>query len=356
MTTSYKATARVLACAAFFAGCAKPSPAPIGAPAAANASVASVAQPGLTSQDAPQEKRPRFGDAAVYVDGKSVGVIRVLELPPSLKPHPTKLGSGDVVPRFWMSDYVKSMGIDASKVRGVHVYGGSRVAALDGAEFRRIGDRLMFSFTAGERGKPRLHWPSEPIHVSTTVDMISSLTIYVDKEPPAPVAGGALAFADGKPIDGVPYAQSEQGNGTRVYVDGKLVATMKRKSLTNDLLVPGGNDAKFSLAAYLAPLLKGAGGTPRAIDLVRGDDVVGRFDAATMGDVKTVSFSVPSHSRGMVLVEMPKAQCSAKVSAVELFVKTNPPARPIDTSAQAADSDGDHAPGANRGGDDSTGE
>jgi hypothetical protein len=264
----------------------------------------------------------------VYLDGKSVGVLRSLELPLSLRPHLVTIGDGEQVPRYAMTDYVRTY-VDPARVKGVHLYGGSRVATLDGDEFRRIGDRLMFSFTQGDRGKPRLHWPSEPIHVSTTIDMVSAITVYVDKVPPAYSAERRCLVDDkGAPIEGVPYAPVEQGKGTRVYVDGALVATIKRKTLTNDIvLADGATHARFSLAQYLAKVGVDTA-RPRDVDFISGDDLFRRMSAADWSSEKAdLGFTVPARSQGQAVVDIESHH--NKVSAIEIFVKKAPPERNV---------------------------
>ena len=142
---------------------------------------------------------------------------------------------------------------------------------------------------------------------------------------------------DGSAVAGkVPYAPEEQGNGTRVYVDGALVGTVKRKKLTSDLAVPGDeSDAgptKFSLVAYTGKLGVDAK-RAKAIDLVAGDDLVAHLAA---DGAKSVTFSVPSRNRGQALVDVPSSSGDggsgskpARISAIQIFVKTNPPVRDV---------------------------
>jgi hypothetical protein len=189
----------------------------------------------------------------------------------------------------------------------------------------------MFSFVQGDRGKPRVHFPPKKLFVNTTIDMLSGIALYLDKEPPT-LKDGALVMPDGSAVAGkVPYAPEEQGNGTRVYVDGSLVATVKRKKLTNDVAVdsPTG-PTKFSLLAYAGKLGVDAKNA-KAIDLVAGDDLVAHLAPAS---AKDVTFYVPSRNRGQALVDLPPAAGSttpqpARISAVQIFVKTTPPSRPI---------------------------
>jgi hypothetical protein len=308
------------------------TPSPVAVPSVAPA-------PAVAASSAPvvREKQPRLGEAAVYIDGKSVGVLRKQELPQKLAGKTIQLGEGYETTRYGLADYVTALGVDVKKVRGAHLYGGSRISIVDRAEFARIGAEIMFSFAQGDRGKPRVHYPPKKLFVNTTIDMLSGIAIYVDKEPPT-LKDGALVMPDGSAVAGkVPYAPEEQGNGTRVYVDGKLVATVKRKKLPNDVAIESATGpTKFSLVGYAGKVSADAKNA-KAIDLVAGDDVVAHL--APEG-AKNVTFYVPSHNRGQALVDLPPATASgapqpARISAVQIFVKTPPPARPVVAMAEA---------------------
>ncbi len=299
--------------------------------------------PAVEAADDTKEKRPRLGEAAVYIDGKPVGVLRRQELPAKLPAHLLQLGEGYETTRYSLTEYITALGADAKKVRAAHLYGGSRVVVVDRAELTRIGSEIMFSFVQGDRGKPRVHFPSKKLNVNTTIDMLSGMAFYVEKEPPT-LKDGELVMPDGTKATGkVPYAPEEQGNGTRVYVDGALVGTVKRKKLTNDVAVAGNeiDPTKFSLVGYAGKLnadVKGA----KSIDLLAGDDVVAHLAADS---AKSVTFYVPSHNRGQALVDVPQGEShtpqAARISAVQIYVKTTAPARvvvPLDQALDAAPS------------------
>ena len=314
-------------------GCAQKRSQPV-ARSAAPTVTAPPAAPSADETQADNAKRPRLGEASVYVDGKTVGVLRILELPSSVKARHIKVGrQGEYEVTQWsFKEYAKSVGIDPAKVKGVHFYGGSRIAVVEGAEFQRIGDKLTFSFSQGDRGKPRVHWPSEPFKASTTIDMVSAVTFYVDKTPPRLDENYDLVMPDGSKVAGkVPYADNEQGNGTRVYRDGALVGFVKRKKLTNDIALTAPDaegPTKFSLGDYAGKLGADAKNV-KAIDLVAGDDVIAHVEP---GSAKTVAFHVPARNQGQILVDVPVGQTekrAARVSAVQIFVKTTPPARTI---------------------------
>jgi hypothetical protein len=191
------------------------------------------------------------------------------------------------------------------------------------------------------------------LNVNTTVDMASNVVVYVDKEPPV-LKGGVLVMPDGTVLDGkVPYAPEEQGSGTRVYVDGTLVGSVKRKKITDDMLLPKPSaepseanaksapldttavttsENRFSLLSYAAKL-RGDAKQVKWMDLVAGDDVVGHLDGAT---ARSLSFNVPAHNRGQAVVDVPApnpaiagARQPARISAVQIYVNTVPPSRPV---------------------------
>ncbi len=279
------------------------------------------------------EKKPRFAsDAPVYLDGKSVGVIRFVELPPSVKAKVIKLPGGYSQTNFTFNDYFKAIGVDVAKIQALHLYGGKRTVVVDAAELHRMGDKLQFSFIRGDRGKVRMEWPAQKLNVNTTIDMLTRVAIYVDKQPPHLDSEGDLAMPDGTKVaeDKMPYVDTEAGNGTRVYIDGSYVATVKRRKLGEDLRVPAQDeqDVRFSLAGYTRTLgVDGA--NAKAIDFISGDDVVGRVDGAA---AKQLSFSLPRHNQGRISVDLPSTASEmshVRVSSVQIFVKTDPPARTL---------------------------
>ncbi len=280
-------------------------------------------------ENQPREKNPRFGEAVTYVDGKCVGVIRITELPTSLRSHTYDLGDGYKRTKYGFLEYARALGLDTKRVKAMHLYGGARVVVVDRAELDRIGEKIMFSFTQGDRGKPRVYWPSVKLNVNTTIEMLSNVIFYIEKAPPVLAADGSLKYPDGDPVEEkVPYADQEQGNGTRVYVDGSLVGTVKRKKLGSDIASASSPD-KFSLLAYatkLNPDVKNA----KTIDLVAGDDVVARLDANS-DTTKVTTFNVPPKNRGQAVVDVPTNEGveTARISAVQIFVKSAPPARTL---------------------------
>jgi hypothetical protein len=329
-------------------GCAQKHPTPTAKSANPTQASSPVSPPPLAQGSQTQtteEKKPRFGEATVYVDGKTVGVLRFPELPAACKPKVVPVGGGYTQINYSINDYLTGVGVDTKKVKGLHLYGGKRAALLDEKEYKRIGARLEFSYLQRDRGKVRMEWPAEHLNTNTTIDMLTGVAVYVEKEPPH-LQGYDLVMPDGSRVgDKVPYADLEQGSGTRVYVDGALVATVKRKKLGSDIAVPA-NDIEnhFSLEGY-AKSVGVPAGQARAIDLVAGDDIVGRYSADTVHDV---SFAVPRHNQGKMLVDLrgDTTTKQAKVSAVQIYVKSAPPSRKIVDPSSAPEA----TPGGGNGG------
>jgi hypothetical protein len=270
----------------------------------------------------------------VYVDGKELGVIRPLELPSGLTPHRSSK-RGDWFYEYSLGEYVRALGIDQKGITAVHVYGGPEVALVSGDEFRRVGDRIFFAFSQGLRGRPRLIWPE--IRANTTFGRLDTIAIYVSRAAPPSTQNGDLYWADGTKVDGVPYADAPFQKGTRVYRDGRLVATLKRRALPADLLLEGEITGRYSLAGYLTA----AGASPfdaETVDLAEGDDVVARLGAADLvaRDGAPLSFSLPPSSGGRALVDLPDGD-RVRLSAVFVFSKGMTPTRTVVPASQRGD-------------------
>lgn len=281
------------------------------------------------------EKKRRFREAAVYVDGNLRGILRRLELPGTLKPRKKKLLDGRAVNRFAIADYIAAIGLDLEKVRAVHLHGGrGRASIIDGDLLRKYKDTLAFSFTQGDRGKPRAAWPGDDgFRINTTIDIVSALAIYVEKVPPEFDPRIRKLVLDGQPVEGVAYVPAEELKGTRVYSDGAMVAAMKRKTLPDKLLVPGASvrNPRFSMVLWLESI----GVDPAAVrsaEYLIGDDVVARSDAKQWPEArKSLEFSIPRRSQGRLLLHFApgtatlapgaKEPAEAKISAILLQVK-----------------------------------
>jgi hypothetical protein len=322
---------------ALLAACAKSTPP---SPAVAHPTTPGE-QPGAVATAAAEQEvhgqghNGQFKESAVYVDGKPIAVLRYNELPASLKPHAVPEISSLGVARFFsLVEYLQALHVDPARVQAIQLYGSRRrVATIEGSELGQLKGRLFFDFTQQDQGKPRTRWTSQGMKHSTTIDVINSVAIYVDKTAPTYTPGEGLSL-DGKPVDGIPYATDDEPKGTRVYVDGALAGWVKRKLLTDDLIAKGSarSHAHFSLSAFLGALHVDATHA-KAVDFTASDAMIARYSAKDfLAHKDDFVFSTPRHSHGRVLELFPGDK-SAKISSVQIYVRTSPPSRPIDPEA-----------------------
>ncbi len=195
------------------------------APAAAETAPATVAS--AKSGHGQRQRSPgRDRATPVYIDGELVASLRFAELPPTMpvKWHP--LDDDNLVRRFALSDYLVALGVELADVKAVHLHGGRRITALDGDEVRAAGDRVHFQFSRLTSGRPQYRHDG-PIKTNTSIDKVGAVAIYLHKAVPELKSG--VLYVDGQPQEGIPYVAAKEGGGTRVYVDGKVVAHLKRR-------------------------------------------------------------------------------------------------------------------------------
>jgi hypothetical protein len=316
---------------------------------AITASSSSPPAPSAAPQD-PEKfgQGKRWQDSAVYIDGRVVAVLKHSELPLSLKSRIL----WDDFPMYRVAEYLQAIGVNLSKIREVHFYGGSRQAIITGAELIKFKDKLMFAFTQADRGKPRMEWPEGGgLKVNTHIDIIGALVVYQEKEPPTIHQTRRemyLAFADGKKIEGIPYVPAEENiKGTRVYVDGVLTGAAKRKTLPSDFQLPNTDAApRFELVPYLKSLGVRTDGL-RSVDFISGDDTIARIGPKAWKDVSAgLVFSLPRRNKGQMTVHFPPSNVPApaapdggapevpnggqvRVSAITVYRRLSPPERVI---------------------------
>jgi hypothetical protein len=188
----------------------------------------------------------RWKDTGVYLDGKPIAFMTFGELPITLKPTWVKdevsinkpPGCPDCPDRkiaytryYKFTDYLKSLGIDPKKVKAIHVVGPklSDTIAATGADLQsKAADEFMFRFGGLSSGKAIPHAPDN-FGNDRSPDKISSLMIYVDRKPPVVTRDGIEL--DGVPQTGVPYYGEPLRGGIRIYLDDKMVASIKRNEL-----------------------------------------------------------------------------------------------------------------------------
>tara|TARA_R110002073_G_scaffold123819_14_gene268078 strand:+ start:49992 stop:51041 length:1050 start_codon:yes stop_codon:yes gene_type:complete len=208
----------------------------------------------------------RFKEPGVYVDGVATAVLRFGELPVTLKPvwveerASVPFKKGDKGPtfriekkrRYRFSEYFRELGIDLATIKELHLYGGNQKAAavvIPGKSLRE-SDGFLFRFGGAIWGKPLPVCPAD-VGDGKCPDQISTLAVYINKEPPKR-EGGHFYF-EGERVDGIPYLGTPVRGGVRVYLDGTIAARIKRNKLAaSDLKTTGttGNE-EYSFFEFL---------------------------------------------------------------------------------------------------------
>ncbi|MHC4831615.1 MAG: hypothetical protein ACYTFT_14875, partial [Planctomycetota bacterium] len=199
----------------------------------------------------------KFKDPGVYVDGKPVSFLKWGELPVPLKVWwfeeraaipfnaKTKGPRYKLIKqrRYYWVDYFKALGVDVSKIKEMHIYGGSKrriAVVVKGDQLRSRAD-FGFRFGTDVQGKPI---PACPLNIAdgNCPDNIRSVTVYLDKKPPT--RKGGYFYTGDKRILGIPYYGEPMRGGIRVYMDGPLVAQIKRRKLKDESLKAPSTDGK----------------------------------------------------------------------------------------------------------------
>lgn len=192
----------------------------------------------------------RFKDPGVYADGVLVGMLQFGEIPVPLEPLwfeeeasvPFKAGeSGPATKtvkqrRYRFTDYFAAIGIDVATIKELHIYGGNKRRAagiIRGDALRGHKDEFTFRFGGDVWGKPIPSCSNDAID-SRCPDQLTAVTIYINREPPVRIDNDFIL--NGEPIYDIPYYGEPIRGGVRVYIDGRLVTTIKRRKLTDDSL------------------------------------------------------------------------------------------------------------------------
>lgn len=290
------------------------APAPSSAPPSA-ASAPSSAPP-AAAVEAPGEgavrsglARPHSHDPMVYVDGQARAALVYLELPAvKLRPIAGAYHVG-------VCDYLRALRVDCARVRRIDWYGGPGQVLSTSRAALRGSKRLTFSFRADEAGVAHMDWASAPA--------ISDVAIYVDMPPPRWEAARA-AFIDegGKAFIGIPYNHDDGRRGTRINLDGLLVARIKRNLLEGNVepvqAAPPGEAARYRLSDFLTsrsvplpPL--------RAVELLSRGGKVERFFGV---GVDKIEFTASKKHHGEMTFHLAGHDVAAL--AVNLWAKSAP--------------------------------
>jgi hypothetical protein len=257
-------------------------------------------------------------DVPVYVDGAQAAVLRAGEMPPI--PAVDFEGGGR---RFRVADYLKGIGVPVESVKSIHFHANAdRIGSVEGSELRNEKDknRFAFSFTAGESGAPLAKWDTDHLKNEFNVHEIRRITIYVKKPSPAiHPQKQCHTGADGDCSEAIPYATGEVAKGTRIYLDGKMVGFVKRKQVTDAMMIGAPAEDQSNTHFSLAKLVAGFGVDPtgvKSVELMAGDDVIARATGEQfLANAPTTYFTLPKHNHGKVRVNVP-AELQAKSSGI----------------------------------------
>jgi len=342
------------------AACSKKAPEPTSGAAAQNPNVAARAEAkgadeaakSLTGEGTLDPNDPKHGarkqmglDVGVFVDGVQVSVLRYGDLPPI----PALTLEGGAV-RYKLLDYVKAIGVSPESIKSIHVHANNdRIGSIEGSELLKFKDRFQFQFLSGLTGTAVTSWDVEGLKNDFSVHEIRKVTIYVKK--PSPLVDrkkNCHVGADGACSDAVPYASGDVVKGTRVYVDGKMVGFVKRRQLSDALLLgqTESGEQKYSVAKLIAKMTTESGAI-QAVDLVAGDDVVGHIEGEALGKVVSdLFFTLPKHNHGKVRMHVPAdaqakndgvADRDALVSSIQVFRNQKPAARELTAISEDTD-------------------
>jgi hypothetical protein len=284
-------------------------------------------------------------DAPVYVDGVQSAVLRAGEIPVM----PSRTLEGGAV-RYRIYDYLKAIGVSPESIQSIHFHGNQdRIASIEKSELLKEKDRFEFQFQGGTSGNALQEWDTEGLKNEFVANEIRRVTIYVNKKSAAihPTIRCHIG-ADGECTDAIPYASGEVAKGTRVYVDGKMIGFVKRRNIGAS--VEAGETATGEHMFSVTKLVAQMGCDPsgiQSVELMAGDDVIGRADAATWGRVSnSVTFTLPKHQHGKVRVHVPGeiqtheegvTDRDALVSAVLVYKSTKPMNRDLTAISEMTD-------------------
>jgi hypothetical protein len=271
------------------------------------------------------EKKKRFGQSPIYLDGVPIAVATYGELPPWLATRWVALGDGRKVIRFVFADYLTALGIPLGRVQSVQLHGGrGRVGIIAGDELRRVRDTLLFSFTRGEGGVMRMHWDGDA-QVSDSIDKVRAVAVYVERRPPR-WDRGAWGLVDevGVEFEGIPYAEAPLKGGVRIYLDGRIAHVFKRNRSFERAIAPARTDGSvpvFGLHRYLGEV--GVEATRiAALELLQENRVALRLEGRALAAERArLEIAAPPQSSGRLRVALgpPASRRSLEVTAINLY-------------------------------------
>lgn len=267
----------------------------------------------------------KFKDPGVYVDGVIKGMLKFGELPLTLEPvwyeekASVEFKKGDDGPRYkivkqrryrWI-DYFKALGIDVESINEMHIYGGTKrpvAAIVKGEDLRAKGEDFMFRFGSDVHGKPIPACPPK-IADNNCPDNIRAVALYIKRTPPTRKRG--YFYLNGERLTDIPYYGSPLRGGVRVYLDGPMVAHIKRHKLAEggEGLKVDRPDGEVGYKFFEFLKLQGVDtGTVKEAWLVHRDKFVKRVDRS---ELLNATFIAGKRRSGRILFGDEKIETSA---------------------------------------------
>jgi hypothetical protein len=249
-----------------------------------------------------------FKEVWVYQDGKPLGVLREVELPPIPEVWVDEVEyldfkAGDPGPherifqvrRWRIADYLEAVGVSKKKIKAVVLHSGKGVVLIEGDLFRKHADKIQFSLTGQKESKLKIYYPAEVDKaVNNSYDRYAAISVIVDKDVPALDDSDDLVI-DGTKVEGIPFYGQPLRGGIRVYLDGRLAMIIKRNSLGEEgRLAPDKDEWNLGALLRARAIELGALG---AIDVV---DPVQISERLTLTDPNAITFSTDSQAQGAV--------------------------------------------------------
>ena len=273
--------------------------------------------------------RAKWKETGVYVDGVPVAMLTYGEMPLGMTPFWT----GDDEPgdeatqRFRFHELLQKVGVDVTKIKEMHVYGGGlHTAVISGDDARKHSDKLGFRFGTGIQGKTIISFPPK-LKVNTTFDKMTALTVYVDKKPPAIDSRRERPIKDGKIIWTIPYFGDPIRGGVRIYKDNRLALHLKRNKLEESEdtseWTKDKKEQRFKLSAFLSKYGVDLSDVVVA-QVIRHDK---RQEILTKEQLDGAYFTALPQSSGMILM-------NGKLEVKALALHTKPLAKPPTTTGK----------------------
>jgi hypothetical protein len=279
-------------------------------------------------------------DVPVWVDGVQAGVLRYGELPPQLAPTFDVEDEGKSPVYYSLHDYLVAIGVTPSKVKAVHVRDlRHKVGIVEGPELLKYKRELLFQFMGLTTGLALVHWSTQHLSYKRSLHEMSSVSVFVDKPVPPVDRERGCHTKGGTCTEEVPLVTGEAAKGTRIYVDGRLRGYVKRR-LVSDNMVVGQDDKgpRYSIDKFIKSLEQDPS-TAQTVELLTGDRVVARMSGANWAKHRdALVFSLEKHAHGKIslklpdTIQAPDAGTSADpivITSIQLYRAEKPVLRPV---------------------------